>query len=104
VTVAIVIFMAVGSAENRSSGGGGGSDGDASARNACRKTQELLDDLDTLTFDEMRDRIKSINNSAEVSDVASVRVAARALLVAMTQGDDPGPAARALANGCRSIM
>jgi len=74
-----------------------------STRQACLKTQLLLDDLDTLDNVEIRGRIKAINDSAEASEITVIREGARALLVAATQDSDPLPPMKRLIAGCQSV-
>jgi hypothetical protein len=80
---------------------------DASARNACAHyrnvTRDAVDGI--LTDAEVREKLKEVDSSAQVSDVAAVRRAARELLRTATSGDFDAfsLALISMDDGCASI-
>lgn len=81
-------------------------DVDASLRLACSHFYNVASDVTVgiLTEAEVREKLREVYDDAKVSDVAGVRSAAQAMLVAITSGDGDafGAAVRAMDKNCRA--
>ena len=81
-------------------------EGDASSRLACSHFFNVANDASAgiLTEAELREKLKEVNNDAQVSDVSGVRNAAREMLSAATSGDADAftEAVTDMGDACRS--
>lgn len=105
VTVAALTLLA-GVACGTDNGSGGSQDrpGDASARAACGHFHNVAVDArdGVLTEDELREKLREVNDTAQASDVTPVRNAAREMFAAITSGtaDEFDEAVRRMSSAC----
>lgn len=84
--------------------GGVGRPGDASARAACGHFHNVAVDYTdgVLTREELRGKLRQVNDTAQASEVAAVREAAREMFAAVTSGTQGefDAAVRSMSSAC----
>lgn len=81
-------------------------EGDASSRLACSHFFNVANDATAgvLTVEELREKLKEVNDNAKVSEAPGIRESARAMLAAVTSDDGDGflEAVEAMGDACRA--
>ncbi len=61
---------------------------DSGATLACRTFRQVAADYETLTANELRDRLRDVDGNAQISEETGIATSARAMLVAATSGTE----------------
>lgn len=104
----LLLFLVIGGCAAYVAIAGGDDDkGDASAKLACSEFRSTAREQSAghLTYGELRDRIKKINDRAWVSETPGIASAAGDMLTAVTAGDDEAlaDAVNRMGTACRGI-
>lgn len=81
-----VISLVAAVAAFGATGCSGGEDEDAGAFLACRGFRSVASDYDTLSADEVRDRLRDVYDDAKISELPAIREAGRQLMETNTSG------------------